>query len=118
IGQAVQAIVKAGLRPVVYAKNTGGHQGEWADLTGNAPDFSYLPLWVPRYDYLPDLVSDQLNGVPWKAFGGCGSRQCKQYYGDALWGFPQPIDVDHSIFDRTLLEGPASARPYHVSGRV
>src|SRR5688572_8484425 len=84
IGQAVEAVAESGLRPVIYAKNTGGSRGEWTDLTGNTDDFNYLPLWVPRYDFLADMNSDGSRGTPWEPFGGWDSRAGKQYLGDAF----------------------------------
>ncbi len=117
IGQAVHAIAKAGIRPVIYAKNSGGYRGEWTDLTGNAKDFAYLPLWVPRYDRLPRLDSDSRLGRPWESFGGWRMRVGKQYVEDK---FPQKtgLAVDENVFDRAVVSGPREVRPYGVTGLV
>ena len=50
ICQAVQAAYNAGVRAILYTKNTGLTKGVWTERTGNATDFSYLDLWVTRYD--------------------------------------------------------------------
>jgi hypothetical protein len=113
IGQAVEAVVEAGLRPVIYAKNTGGSRGEWTDLTGNADDFSYLPLWVPRYDYVASLDRDVSGSF--EGFGGWSERAGKQYVGDTTGPGLTGLAVDENLFDRSIVNGPAEARPYEVT---
>ena len=51
IYDAVQAVERAGLNPVIYAS-----QNNWAIIAGNThPSFGCLPLWTPRYDGSDDL---------------------------------------------------------------
>jgi hypothetical protein len=113
IGQAVEAVADAGLRPVIYAKNTGGHRGEWTDLTGGSDDFSYLPLWVPRYDYIASLDRD-VNGS-FDGFAGWTERAGKQYLGDTTGPGLTGVAVDENLFDRSIVNGPAESRPYEVT---
>jgi hypothetical protein len=118
IGQAVEAVTKSNLRPVIYAKNTGGLRGEWTDLTGNATDFSYLPLWVPRYDSRATLQFDGFGEVAWKSFGGWSVRHGKQFADNTSTAAPYGLPADENIFSRSLLSGPKEARPYKVNGLV
>jgi hypothetical protein len=118
IGQAVEVIAKAGLRPVIYAKNTGGRRGEWTDLTGNSTDFAYLPLWVPRYDQSAELDTDGNRARPWKPFGGWPERRGKQFADDRLTVAPEGIPADENVFHKSILEGPTEPRPYGVTGLV
>jgi hypothetical protein len=117
IGQAVEAVTAAGLRPVIYAKNTGGRRGEWTDLTGNATDFSYLPLWVPRYDSQPALEVDGF-GREWRSFGGWTVRHGKQFADQNSTFAPFGLPADDNVFARTLLNGPKKPKPYGVNGLV
>lgn len=118
IGQAVEAATLAHLRPVIYAKNTGGRRGEWTDLTGNAKDFSYLPLWVPRYDLRADLEQDGYGGMGWASFGGWATRHGKQFADDKLTAAPLGLNADENIFTRDVVSGPSKPRPYGVTGLV
>lgn len=71
IAQAVNAVLNAGLIPILYTK-----QSDWTSMTGltsaaNNP-FTQLSLWDTQWDTVDDLED-------WSAYGGWTARQGKQY---------------------------------------
>lgn len=74
IDEALAAIRSQGLVPIVYTKAT-----DWNLICGalDDPRFSTLPLWVPRYDGVADLLIDQR--AAWGPFGGWPYRVGKQF---------------------------------------
>lgn len=75
-----------GVNPVIYS-----NPSDWVAATGNsqsaqsigscAPGGLCIPLWNARYDSLPDLFDDEVNGTiaPWVLIGGWLERAGKQY---------------------------------------
>ncbi|MEM0328213.1 MAG: hypothetical protein QXP36_01845 [Conexivisphaerales archaeon] len=71
INEAIKAVEKAGLKPIIYTSRY-----YWLQITGNTEKFSYLPLWDARWDGIEDINAN------WTPYGGWTKRTGKQYVGD------------------------------------
>jgi hypothetical protein len=86
IYEAVQAVQRAGLSPIIYTHNDASVQ-DWQTITRNTTSFGCLPLWTAHADGLADLSLDIVPNAssgapePWTevAFGGWSQRAGKQY---------------------------------------
>jgi GH25 family lysozyme M1 (1,4-beta-N-acetylmuramidase) len=87
IADAVRAVERRGLRPVIYTSRR-----DWIRMTGDSTAFSHLPLWMPRYDGVPQLNVD--GRAPWVPFGGWTTQTAKQHRGTTrLHGISVDLNV-------------------------
>jgi Glycosyl hydrolases family 25 len=94
IAEAVQAVRRAGLCPVIYTKKS-----YWKRVTGNTAAFSSLPLWWtqvgPASLSEPDLSSPAWTFGGWTNYAG---KQCALQ----TTATPSAFPVDLDIFDRDV----------------
>jgi len=87
IHDAVRAVRRLGLQPVIYTSRR-----DWVRITGDSTDFAHLPLWTPRYDRVPVLDVD--GRAPWVPFGGWAAQTAKQHQGTtSLHGISVDLNV-------------------------
>ncbi len=95
IREAVTAIKRAGLPPVIYAKDR-----DWNRLTGNSDAFKHIPLWDTRWN--GDTSLEMELGEAWQSYGGWEKRAGKQYLGDMLYPIGMGLPVDWDMMDAAL----------------
>jgi hypothetical protein len=105
IYDAVQAVERAGLNPIIYANRSA-----WQEIAGGcvpqpgspctstpALPFGCLPLWNPQIDEVDSL------GTTWTAFGAWTQRVGKQYWQDDTAFGSAKVDLD--VFGPSLFSG-------------
>ena len=98
IAEAVQAVQRAGLCPVIYTKKS-----YWKRVTGNTAAFSSLPLWWtqvgPASLSEPDLSSPEWTFGGWTNYAG---KQCALQTRATPSAFPVDLDIfDGGVFAPT-----------------
>jgi hypothetical protein len=98
IYDAIQAVERAGLNPVIYSNRSAWTQIAGGTIPSNIGlPFGCLPLWNPQYDITPDL------GTIWQSFAAWNQRAGKQYAeNDAAFGSTL---VDLDVFNASIFSG-------------
>jgi hypothetical protein len=120
IAEAVQAVLDAGLRPIIYAFRGASDNEQWRGITGSSTAFSMFPLWHPNYavNHVGGDGNNPLNPPPWEdalegfvPFGGWIERSGRQYVDNRLDG---GYKVDLNVFDPAMFVGNYTRPPVAV----